>query len=115
MRWFRSHRLKVAWLALFALTCQFVFTFGHVHPVNIDAVSAAISTDAPTRNSPTGLARDICAICNNISLANALVLPLPPATVPPDAFVSDSRWQLVVTQFVSRDHFHFDARGPPQT
>ena len=31
MRWFRSHRLKVASLALFALVCQFVLSFGHVH------------------------------------------------------------------------------------
>jgi hypothetical protein len=31
MLWFRSHRVKVASLALFALTCQFVLSFGHVH------------------------------------------------------------------------------------
>jgi hypothetical protein len=28
MRWFRSQKLKVASLALFALTCQLVLSFG---------------------------------------------------------------------------------------
>jgi hypothetical protein len=116
MRWFRSNGGRFTWLALFALACQFVFTFGHVHLRNVGTASAAITADAahsPAQRAPTGLARDVCAVCNNISLASALVLPLLPAAVPPAAFVSDLQWQLVATQFDSRDHFHFDARGPP--
>jgi hypothetical protein len=116
MRWFRSNGGRFVWLALFALACQFVFTFGHVHLRNVGAASTVITADAPyspAQKTPTGLARDICAVCNNISLANALVLPLPPAMVPPGAFVGDLQWPLVAARFVSRDQFHFDARGPP--
>jgi hypothetical protein len=64
MGWFRSNGGRVAGLAFFALACQFVFTFGHVHIGNVGVVRAlAIAADAvndsasvpssPTRNTPT--------------------------------------------------------------
>jgi len=113
----------VAWLAFFAVACQFVFTFGHVHLGNVGVVRVAISAGAadgsvvarpsPPQRAPAGLAQDFCAVCNNISLANALVLPLPPAAAPLSSFVRELQWPSVAAQFVSRDHFYFDARGPP--
>ena len=66
--WFRSNNGKFVWLAFFALACQFVFTFGHVHFANVSVISAAPvssaqavnnSADAPTspaQQTPTGLA-----------------------------------------------------------
>jgi hypothetical protein len=121
MRWFRSNGGGVAWLAIFALACQFVLTFGHIHSGRVDAISAALaisggSTGAPpspAQKVPTGLAQDFCAVCNNIGLANALVLPVSPATVPPISFIRELQWPLVAIGFASRDHFHFNARGPP--
>ena len=125
MRWFRSNGGGVAWLAIFALACQFVLTFGHIHSSNVGAISAALSISAdasdgsadappsPAQKVPTGLAQDFCAVCNHIGLANALVLPASPATIPPISFIRKLQWPLVAIGFASRDHLHFNARGPP--
>jgi hypothetical protein len=125
MGWLRSHRGKVAWLAFFALACQFVFTFGHVHlgNVRVNPAALAILVDAtddssrdlppPAQKSPIGLAQDFCAVCNNIGLASTLVVPASPATFPPVSFVHAPHWPLVAIERASADHVHFDARGPP--
>src|SRR5258708_19642787 len=83
MRWFRSNRGGVAWLAFFALACQLVLSFGHVHVGKFSGGSAAwaaaesadASADAPQsspQQKPTGLAGDFCALFANISLAHPL-------------------------------------------
>ena len=124
MRWFRSNAGRDAWLALFALACQFVFTFGHVHLTGIGvADTAAISAGAPSKavggpasprqKAPAGLAQDFCALCSNINLANALVLPAPPTIGPATSSHERAHWPLTATPASPRDHFYFDARGPP--
>ena len=123
MRWFRSNGGGVAWLAIFALACQFVLTFGHVHRVSVVSAALAISADradgsarpaSPAQQIPTGLAQDFCAVCNHISLANALVLPVSPTAIPPISFTRELHWSLVAIAFASRDHFYFNARAPPR-
>jgi len=126
MRWFRSSGGGIAWLAIFALACQFVLTFGHVHTGGFSIVSAALATSAdradgsasapasPAQKIPTGLAQDFCAVCNHISLTNALVLPVSPTVVPPISFGRELHWSLVAIAFASRDHFPFNARAPPR-
>src|SRR6201991_3699395 len=105
MRWFRSNAGRDAWLALFALACQFVFTFGHVHLTGIGvADTAAISAGAPSnavgapvsprQKAPSGLTQDFCALCSNINLANALVLPAPPVIVPAISPNERAHWPL---------------------
>ena len=125
MGWFRSNSGKFAWLAFFALACQFALTFGHLHLSNFGVISAALtisadstsgSTDAqssPLQRTPTRLAQDFCAVCNNISLANTLVLPASPAPVPPTSIFRDLHWRLVTVELASSDRRHFNARGPP--
>jgi hypothetical protein len=134
MQWFRSHRLKVASLALFALTCQFVLSFGHVHlggfgggSINWAIAAAAGKAVAnapgkvtladfptsPRQKSPDRLADDFCAICANINLAGALVAPTAPTLLPGISFCKELHWSLVATQAQSIDHIHFNARGPP--
>jgi hypothetical protein len=124
MRWFRSNAGKEAWLALFALACQFVFTFGHVHLTGIGvADAAAISAGAPAsavgapasprQKAPSGLTQDFCALCSNISLAGALVLPTPPAIILPGSFLQRLHWIPTAFHAAPRDHVYFDARGPP--
>ena len=124
MRWFRSNAGRDAWLALFALACQFVFTFGHVHLTVVGvAGTAAISAGAPSnavggplsprQKSPSGLTQDFCALCSNINLANALVLPAPPTIVPATSPNERAHWPLTATPASPRDHCYFDARGPP--
>jgi hypothetical protein len=125
--WFRSNGGRVAWLAFFALACQLALTFGHVHFGKADAISAApaaVSADAtkgpagapswPSQKTPTGLSRDLCAVCNNISLASSLVLPVSPAVIPPVSFIQGPHWSPAAIEPALRDHFHFDARGPPR-
>ena len=134
MRWFRSHRLKVASLALFALTCQFVLSFGHGHldrfagsSINLamaaatgNAVAAAPEkvalADLPTsprQKNPNGLGDDFCAICASINLAGALVAPTAPTLLPEISFYKELHWSFAATQAQSIDHIHFNARGPP--
>jgi hypothetical protein len=129
MRFFRSHRLKVASLALFALTCQFVLAFGHVHLDRLAgnsshwvvAVAAAAATVTPAdlpisprQNNPSGLGEDFCAVCASVSLAGALVVPATPAVPAPISFVDELHWSFAAAAAASIDHFHFDARGPPR-
>jgi hypothetical protein len=136
MPWFRSQKLKVASLALFALTCQFVLSFGHVHlnrfagPGSNWAIAAAAGkavaaapgkvtlADLPTsprQKNPSGLGEDFCAICASINLAGALVAPTALTLLPEISFFKELHWSLVATQAQSIDHIHFNARGPPVT
>jgi hypothetical protein len=111
VRWFRSNTVRDAWLALFALACQFVFTFGHVHLTGIGVSdTAAISAGAPSsavggpvsprQRAPSGLTQDFCALCSNINQANALVLPAPPAIIPVISFIQRAHWPLTATPAV---------------
>jgi hypothetical protein len=130
MRCFQSHRVTVAALALFALTCQFVLSFGHVHfdrfagSARYLVVAAAIAAApgkvtladlpaSPRQKNPSGLGEDFCAICANINLAGALIPPTAPTLLLGISFDKELHWSLVATQAGSIDHIHFNARGPP--
>jgi hypothetical protein len=135
MRWFRSHRLSVASLALFALACQFVLAFGHIHLSHFTgnssdwvvaaaagkAVAAATaritSADLPSlprQNSPSRLGDDFCVICASIGLAGALVVPAAPAVPAEIASFKELRWSFAATQAPPIGRFHFSPRGPPR-
>jgi hypothetical protein len=125
MSWFRSNRGAVVWLAFFALACQLVLSFGHVHLGRISGGSASwaaadrggISPVVPPssrQNSPPNIPDDFCAICGNIGLANALVVPESPFVVAPVSFIHVLPWPLAAGEPASFDHFLFNARGPPQ-
>jgi hypothetical protein len=125
MAWLRQNSGKFAWVAFFALACQFALTFGHRHLGNARLISIALATSAdstsnstgaqssPAQQTPAGLAQDFCAVCNNISLASTLVLPVSPAPVPPASIIRGLRWRSVRRKLASRDCVHFNARGPP--
>ena len=83
MRWFRSNGSGVAWLAIFALACQFVLTFGHIHTGSVGVISAALAVRPIARwcgrcssfacaETPTGLAQDFCALSNQIALGQRI-------------------------------------------
>jgi hypothetical protein len=125
MRWFRSNRSLVAWLAFFALACQLLLSFGHVHAGQFNGGSlafAAVETgDTPAdgppsspQKNPIGLAGDFCAICANISLANTLILPILALILAPRLFTEILPWSLAASEPASYDHLPFSARGPPQ-
>jgi hypothetical protein len=114
-------------LAFFALACQFVLTFGHVHLGTVRGTSAALAISAyaangsadgqslPAQRTPSGLDNDFCAVCKNISLASMLVLAASPAAIVPISFVRPPPWSLVTMGFASRDHINFSARAPPDS
>ena len=94
MGWFRSNRSVVTWLAFFALACQFLLAFGHVHvgmfgggsaawaaAENRD-VSAGVAPSSPQK-IPIGHSGDFCAICTDISLAGMPVVPIPTIVLAP--------------------------------
>jgi hypothetical protein len=124
MGWFRSNRGVVVWLAFFALACQLLLSFGHVHVGNFSGGSAewaaAETGDAPAdvppsspQKNPTGLAGDFCAICANISLVGTLLLPILAIILAPSLFTKILHWSLASSEPASFGHLPFSARGPP--
>src|SRR5215470_7162238 len=120
MGWFRANNCRIAWLAFFALASQFALTFGHVHPSTASAILAVPPDSAngrsgtqsfPPQKTPAGLAQDFCAVCNNITLANTLVLPVSPAAATPRSVIQRSRRPATAVGFASPKLFHFNARG----
>jgi hypothetical protein len=133
MRWFRSHRFGLTSLALFALACQFVVSFGHVHLDRTAgfstgrsiaaALESAIAAPAskvaladlpapPHEKSPDSLGDDFCTICANVSLA-AVVLPIAVLFLLGTSSSERLIWSFAATRAASTIHVHFDARGPP--
>ncbi len=124
MSWFRTNRGLVTWLAFFALACQLTLSFGHVHIGKFGAgslgwaaaqagdESAGESSPSPQKN-PAGPAADFCAVCANISLAGALLLPVLALILAPGLFTEVLRWSLSASEPASLDRFPFSARGPP--
>jgi hypothetical protein len=129
MRWFRSRRLAVVWLALFALTSHFAHTFGHVHldrfadhgltvtgKLAIAAAAKLASPDQPVQrdqDGPIRLRDGFCAICASISLAGTVLIPSGPSVVVQSSSGNDLTWPDLPAAVWSAGHFHFDARGPP--
>jgi len=114
----------MAWLAFFALACQLLLSFGHVHVgkfsgssiaragVEIGNAPADVPPSSPQKNS-AGLAGDFCAICASIRLANALVLPILAVVLAPRLFAEILPWSMAASELGSLDLLPFSARGPP--
>lgn len=134
MGWFRTRKLAVAWVALLALACQLVLTYGHVHfgatgsgnysfgELGAGLVATALVSDRghvsgdpsePQQKSPNGLP-DFCAICASIGLAGTLVVPEAPVIGAPTSSIHTLPWPLAAVEPVSFDHLPFNARGPPR-
>jgi hypothetical protein len=124
MGWFRSNRSAVTWLAFFALACQLLLSFSHVHvskfsngsatwaTAETGDTSAAVAPPSPQKN-PNGRSADFCAICANISLAGMLVVPVLAIILAPSLFTEVLRWSLTASEPASFDRLLFHARGPP--
>jgi len=117
MGWFRSSRREVAWLAVFALACQLVLSFGHVHLGSFSDGSAAWAAGAVPPSSSqkhsTGVSGDFCAICANIRLASMLVVPDPSLVLAPNSFIQILPWSVTTGEHASFERLYFNARGPP--
>jgi len=131
MKWFRRHIKTGSRLALFALTLQFVLSFGHFH---WDAARAATALQSHTALAQDqGVAPDTaiqaqqqpfshddgrpanepCAICAVMSMANQMLfatvalLPLPDAIEQP-FLVTDAAFALP-----GASRSAFQSRAPP--
>jgi len=124
MGWLRSNSGKCAWVAFFALACQFALTFGHLHLSNAGLISALTasadsasgSTGAPSSpapQTPTRLAQDFCAVCNRHQFSKHAGIAVSPAPISPTAIIRDLWWSLARPALASSDRFPFNARGPP--
>jgi hypothetical protein len=134
MRWFRSHSFALTSLALFALACQFVLSFGHVHldrsagfstgrsiAAALGSVIAAPASrvtpadlpTAPREKNPTGAGDDFCAICANVNLAGAVVLPFLLLFLVGTASSERLIWSFAATRAASTNRARFGARDPP--
>ena len=126
MRWFRSRRLGVTLVALFALACQFAHTFGHVHlerfaggaptawgKVTADSKATAEQPLPQDRHGPIRLVDSFCAICASLSLAGTALVPASPAVVVGEASGGALDWRDLPAFASSTGQFHFEARGPP--
>ena len=68
---------------------------------------------SPREKNPDSLGDDFCAICANISLAGAIVLPIVLLFLLGTARSERLTWSFAATRAASTIHVHFDARGPP--
>lgn len=139
MRWFRRNGGVAAWLACFALACQLMLTFGHVHIARfgselavsgaaqalsgkqarseqaIQALSGEEGADwiPLPQGDPAGASADFCAICANITLAGSLILPVLLLILVPGLFIDVLPWPEAATSPGRRSREPFGARGPP--
>jgi hypothetical protein len=111
---------------MFALACQFVLAFGHVHLNRIEGGSYAWTISAganghtavlasPSKKPANSLAGDVCAVCASINLASTVFIPTTPAAAPPISGMRVRLWSIAAIEPSSSDHLFFDARGPPRT
>ena len=128
MRWCRSNQRFGVYLALFALTLQFIASFAHIHPEGFgSAYGGSLSGEASHALSGTGLSdsaahplndqggfphRD-CAVCVSIALLGSALEGQPPAlSVPTDIHLSPTR-PASELQFSIARFYPFRTRAPP--
>jgi len=124
MRLLRSNIGRIVWLALFALACQFVLSFGHVHlgKANPGTAWAALADTAadtapstpPNVPGPVGTTDEFCVICANISLAGVLLIPVVLALLAPVQLNAKLPWPRADITPALVSHLLFSARGPPR-
>jgi hypothetical protein len=118
MGWFRSRSYWASYLALFALACQLVVSFGHVHfdggalTAGRGSIVAKAVVDPASKQSPA--ADEHCPICALIHLAGTLVPANAPALLQLAAF---GRFLLLAAIEFDFDaalrHSPLGARAPP--
>lgn len=142
MKWFRKHLRHGSRLALLALVIQFVATFGHFHPIDIEARAAGLPTGVALAATPGGEAfpqnlilvsstattdsaqqgshqphgsdpHDICSICAVMALASTALFATPPLLLLPQA--AELLYLTTDAAFVHLDPSStaFQPRAPP--
>jgi hypothetical protein len=131
MKWFRRHIKTGSRLALFALTLQFVLSFGHFHWDAAQAATAlqsqsgvaheqAVAPDAAiqVQQQPSGHqdgqpSNEPCAVCAVISMANQLVFATVAMLPLPDAIELNFIATGIESPHAGSPWSAFRSRGPP--
>jgi hypothetical protein len=128
MRWLRSAQRFAAYLALFALTIQFVAAFGHIHAEDFrpwpptsssGTASLALSpiatpdSSALASHDQRGLPHRDCAVCVSIGLLSQalngqLAVLSTPTAVPLVSVRPSTKLQFCVVRY-----YPFRTRAPP--
>ena len=117
----RSNAGKIAWLALFALACQLLLSFDHVHfgknagKIWTAASGAFASSDQSSspQGPPLSTTDDFCAICASINLAGTLIVPAVTWILTPVSVRAELPNIPADVEPRSMAHLLFNARGPP--
>jgi hypothetical protein len=128
MRWCRSNQRFGVYLALFALTLQFIASFAHIHPEGFGSaprdslsdeeslvLSWAGAADSPAYplNDQGGLPHRDCAVCISLALLGSALNAQPPAlSEPADVHLSPNR-PASELQFSVVRFYPFRTRAPP--
>jgi hypothetical protein len=128
MRWCRSSQRFGVYLALFALTLQFVASFAHVHPEGFGpAPGGSFSGEAPLLlswagasgspayplNDQGGLPRRDCAVCISMALLGSALKGQPPALALPAYIHLSPTRPASELQFSVVRFYPFRTRAPP--
>lgn len=116
MRWFRSSRRPLGWLALWALALQLGLSFGHVHGSRGDHPAAAQTTTADADNaSNTGDSSDTdyCATCAILTLLTGAQTASAPVFVLPVALASAEITVALKAPRLAASRTAFHSRAPP--
>ena len=131
MKWFRRHIKTGSRLALFALTLQFVLSFGHFHGDTAQAAAAiqsqtdltyqqgvAPDTAIQAQQQPAGHddgqpSNEPCAICAVMSMANQLVFAIPAMLPLPDAIELHFLATGIESPHTGSPWSAFRSRAPP--
>jgi len=128
MRWFRSNIRAGSRIALFALAVQLVLSFGHVHLNGFKSTALGLpligfsqsqpstppdAPAVPSKQKPSGLAHDFCAICSLIQLAGTLMPAGSPALLLPQVLAQTWPQTGVEAGLSASRHVLFQGRAPP--
>jgi hypothetical protein len=126
MRWFRSNIRAGSRIALFALAVQLVLSFGHVHLLKSTASGLPLigtsqsqplappdAPAVPSKQKPSGLAHDFCAICSLIHLAGTLMPAGSPALLLPQVLARTWPQTSAEAGLPASRHVLFQGRAPP--
>ena len=127
MRWFRSNVQAGSCVALFALAVQLVLSFGHVHLNGFKSTASGLligfsqsqpstppdAPAVPSKQKPSGLAHDFCAICSLIQLAGTLMPAGSPALLLPQVLARTWPQTSVEAGLPAARHVLFQGRAPP--
>lgn len=111
-----------SWLALLALTVQFVLSFGHIHPEDIfppggrgpgAAPVVLHSQPDPHRQGAQHAGDDVCSICLTLYMLASATTPPPIEVAPLFSYAREVPQPRIAAIAGPTRHLLFQSRAPP--